>query len=83
MRLCYPSEQGTVHPTEKVPGLFEYLLRTCKNPGDLVLNDTMGSGTTVMAALQCGRRAIGIEMDQAYFEIARRRSESAQMPTRA
>lgn len=69
-----------LHPTQKPAALFEYLIRTYTNPGELVLDNCMGSGTTVVASLQCGRRAIGIEQDPGYFEIARMRVATMQMP---
>jgi site-specific DNA-methyltransferase (adenine-specific) len=50
-----------------------YLIRTYTNPGDTVLDNTMGSGTTGVAAIQEGRKFIGIERERKYFEIARRR----------
>lgn len=68
------------HPTEKPVGLCEYLIRTYTNPGELVLDNCMGSGTTVLAALNEGRRAIGIELDPGYFALAKRRIETMQMP---
>lgn len=70
-----PVEQ--CHPTQKPVDLLSYLIRTYTNPGDLVLDCTMGSGTTGVAALQTGRRFIGIELDSAYFQIAHRRITDA------
>jgi hypothetical protein len=58
---------------------MEYLIRTYTNPGELVLDNTMGSGTTIVAALNTGRRAIGMERSPEYFEIARKRLETAPM----
>lgn len=66
-----------VHPTQKPVALMEYLIRTYTNPGDVVLDNTMGSGTTIVAAVNCQRRAIGIERDPDYFRIAQRRIQSA------
>jgi site-specific DNA-methyltransferase (adenine-specific) len=62
-----------LHPTQKPVALMEYLIRTYTNPGDTVLDNTMGSGTTGVAALQTGRRFIGIERDPTYFAIAQER----------
>lgn len=62
-----------VHPTQKPVPLFEYLIRTYTNPGDTVLDNTMGSGTTGVAAVNTGRDFIGIEKDPGYFTIAERR----------
>ena len=69
------SERGqrAVHPTQKPVALMEYLIRTYTNPGDVVLDNTMGSGTTGVAAINTGRDFIGIEKDPGYFEIAERR----------
>lgn len=67
------SEGKTVHPTQKPVALMDYLIRTYTNEGEVVLDFTMGSGTTGVAALQAGRRFIGIERDEGYFEIAERR----------
>jgi site-specific DNA-methyltransferase (adenine-specific) len=70
-----PHDGVTVHPTQKPVALMEYLIRTYSNPGDAVLDNTMGSGTTGVACVATGRKFIGIEIDPAYVEIARRRIE--------
>lgn len=75
--LNIPSEGGTVHPTQKPVALMEYLIRTYTNEGEVVLDFTMGSGTTGVAAMNTGRRFIGIERDEKYFEIACKRIEDA------
>lgn len=62
-----------VHPTQKPVALMEYLIRTYTNEGETVLDNTMGSGTTGVAARNAGRKFIGIERDDAYFAIARDR----------
>jgi site-specific DNA-methyltransferase (adenine-specific) len=64
---------GKFHPTQKPVALMEYLIRTYTNPGDVVLDNCMGSGTTGVAATKTGRRFIGIERDPGYFAIASRR----------
>jgi site-specific DNA-methyltransferase (adenine-specific) len=66
-----------VHPTQKPLPLLEYLVKTYTNPGDTVLDCTMGSGTTGAACGRLGRRFIGIEKDEAYFEIAVNRIKNA------
>lgn len=71
-------ERDTVHPTQKPVELMEYLIRTYTNEGETVLDNTMGSGTTGVAAINAGRKFIGIEKDQGYFEIAVRRIKEAQ-----
>lgn len=61
---------GGLHPTQKPLDLLRYLILTYTNPGDLVLDFTMGSGTTIVAAKHLGRRAIGVEMDERYVNVA-------------
>lgn len=70
-------ERGTVHPTQKPVALMEYLIRTYTNPGDVVLDNCMGSGTTGVACANTGRRFIGMERDPNYFDIACDRVEKA------
>ena len=64
---------GNIHPTQKPVALMEYLIRTYTNEGETVLDFTMGSGTTGVAAKNLGRKFIGIELDQGYFDIAVKR----------
>jgi site-specific DNA-methyltransferase (adenine-specific) len=73
--LAFSSRDGErgLHPTQKPVALMDYLIRTYTNPGEIVLDFTMGSGTTGVAALRAGRRFIGIERDEGYFSIAERR----------
>ena len=66
----------TVHPTQKPVALMEYFIKTYTNEGDTVLDFTMGSGTTGVAAKNLGRNFIGIELDPTYFQIAKERIES-------
>ncbi len=63
-------ERGTVHPTQKPVPLFEYFVRTYTNEGDTVLDNTMGSGTTGVACAATGRKFVGIEAHEPYFDIA-------------
>ena len=65
------------HPTQKPVALMEYLIRTYTNEGEVVLDFTMGSGTTGVAAMNTGRKFIGIELDEGYFDIACDRIEKA------
>ena len=68
---------GNVHPTQKPVALMEYLIRTYTDERDTVLDFTMGSGTTGVAAKNTGRKFIGIELDKEYFKIAARRIHEA------
>lgn len=67
-----------VHPTQKPIALMEYLIKTYTNEGDVVLDFTMGSGSTGVACRQCNRDFIGIELDEKYFEIAKERIREVQ-----
>ncbi len=58
------------HPTQKPVALLAYLIRTYTNPGEIVLDNTMGSGTTLVAAQREGRRCTGIEISEEYCKIA-------------
>ena len=75
--------QDICHPTQKPVALMEYLIRTYTNPGETVLDFTMGSGTTGVAAANTGRRFIGIEMDANYFAVAQSRIRKAQADAEA
>jgi len=63
------------HPTQKPLALLEYLIKTYTNEGDLVLDFTCGSGTTLVACEKLNRRWIGIEINEGYCEIAKKRIE--------
>lgn len=71
--LRIASEARVFHPTQKPLALFEYLIRTYSNPGDLVLDNCMGSGTTAIACINTGRNFIGFELDQHYHRHAEER----------
>jgi DNA modification methylase len=71
------SGDGRYHPTQKPVALMEYLICTYTNQGETVLDFTMGSGTTGVACKNLGRKFIGIEQDERYFEIAKKRIDSA------
>ena len=66
-----------LHPTQKPVKLMEYLIKTYTNEGEVVLDNTMGSGTTGVACVNTNRRFIGMELDDKYFEIAERRITDA------
>ena len=62
-----------VHPTEKPVDLCEYMINTYTNEGNLILDNTCGSGTTLLAARNLKRKCIGIELEEKYCEIAKNR----------
>ncbi|EGT5564419.1 TPA: site-specific DNA-methyltransferase [Clostridioides difficile] len=62
-----------LHPTQKPIDLLEYLIKTYTNEGDLVLDFTMGSGSTGVACINTNRRFVGIELDEKYFNISSKR----------
>ena len=62
-----------VHPTQKPVALLEYLIKTYSNEGDTVLDFTMGSGSTGVACRNTNRDFIGIELDEEYYNIAKKR----------
>lgn len=68
-----PNRNGKLHPTQKSVELLEYLIRTYTNEGETVLDNTMGSGSTIIAAINTNRNAIGIELNEDYFKIAQNR----------
>lgn len=75
--LQFKQEKG-YHPTQKPVPLMEYLIKTYSNEGETVLDNTMGSGTTGVAAIQCDRKFIGIESEKEYYDIAVRRIRLAE-----
>jgi DNA modification methylase len=86
-RERYPAEVLTIdlddarirhHRTQKPVALMEYLIRTYTNEGETVLDNTMGSGTTLVACLNTGRCGIGIEKDPEIFAVAEKRIAAAQ-----
>jgi len=71
------SAQQQVHPTQKPVPLLEYLIKTYSNEGDTVMDNTMGSGSTGVAARNTNRNFIGIEKDPVFFNIAVQRVDAA------
>jgi site-specific DNA-methyltransferase (adenine-specific) len=65
-----------LHPTQKPVELLQYLIRTYTNEGDVVLDNAMGSGSTIVAAIKENRQYLGIEKDEHFFEIAKNRIEN-------
>ena len=71
--LEYSKSYNHYHPTEKPVPLLEDLIKTYTNEGDIVLDFTMGSGSTGVACKNLNRNFIGIELDEGYFNIAKER----------
>lgn len=72
-------QKCSYHPTQKPVALCAYLISTYTSPGDTVLDPCMGSGTTGVAALQTGRKFIGIDSDKHWYDVAYERI--SQTPT--
>lgn len=71
--LKYKKDYNGFHQTQKPILLLEDLIKTFSNENDLVVDLTMGSGSTGVASVNCGRKFIGIELDEKYFKIAKER----------
>ena len=67
-----------LHPTQKPVALLEYLIKTYTSPGEVVLDNCMGSGSTGVACVNTGRSFIGMELDAGYYETACKRIKEAQ-----
>jgi len=74
--LKFDKDKNHLHPTQKPVPLMEYLIKTYTNEDETVLDFTMGSGSTGVAAKNINRNFIGIEMDENYFNIAKERIEN-------
>lgn len=61
------------HPTQKPIALMDFFVEKLSNPGDLVLDPFMGSGSSGVSAIRNGRRFIGIELEETYYDIATNR----------
>lgn len=68
-----PNRKNKLHPTQKPVALFEYLIKTYSNKGDLVLDNCMGAATTAIACLKTERNFIGFETELEYFNIGNQR----------
>ncbi|NBL00775.1 MAG: site-specific DNA-methyltransferase [Erysipelotrichia bacterium] len=66
-------QKSSFHPTQKPVALFEYLIKTYTNEGDLVLDNCMGSGTTAIACINTNRNYIGFELDSGYYNLTNER----------
>lgn len=75
IQISNANQKDKVHPTQKPIALMKYLIKTYTNEGNIVLDNCMGSGTCGVAALKLGRKFIGIELDEDYFQTAKNRIE--------
>ena len=75
--LEYNKEHKGFHPTAKPVALLEHLIKIYTNENDLVLDNTMGSGSTGVACMNTGRKFIGVEKEEKYFKIAEERIKEA------
>ena len=71
--IQFNTESKKVHQTQKPVELLEYLIKTYTQDGEIILDNTMGSGSTGVAALNLHRKFIGMELDENYFQIAEKR----------
>lgn len=73
--INFPQKREGLHPTQKPTELLEYLIKTYTLDEQVVLDNTMGSGSTGVACINTNRKFIGIELDNTYYEIAKNRIE--------
>ena len=73
MEFSNANRKNNFHPTQKPVALLDYLIKTYTNENEVVLDFTMGSGSTGVACINTNRKFIGIELDDKYFEIAENR----------
>ncbi len=79
---AFAKDTFTEHPTQKPVSLLEYLIKTYSNEGDRVLDFCMGSGTAGIACSNTDRSFFGIEKEERYFELAKRRIDDASRQSR-
>ena len=77
LKFSKEKQKENYHPNQKPLRLVEWLINTYSNPGDIVLDNCMGSGTTAVAAKRLGRRFIGMELEPDFVQIAHRRYMAA------
>ncbi len=76
--LYFPRDEPLIHPTQKPVALMSYLINTYTNYGEIILDNAMGVGTTLIAALTEGRQAVGREISEDYCKVAK---EQLQQPS--
>jgi site-specific DNA-methyltransferase (adenine-specific) len=80
LQFASDKQKLNLHPTQKPLALCEYLIKTYSNEGDIILDNCAGSGTTLVAAENLNRKFIGIELEERYVEVIRKRlSQSNQL----
>ena len=77
--LEFKKDYGGYHPTQKPVALLEHLIRIYTNENDVVLDNCMGSGSTLVACVNTNRNYIGFELDEKYCKIARNRVFKARL----
>ena len=80
--IKFNRDKDKLHPTQKPVPLCEYLIKTYTNEGETVLDNCMGSGSTGIACINTNRNFIGIELDNTYFEIAKKRIEEVSIKSK-
>lgn len=76
--IKFKRDKEKLHPTQKPVALLEYLIKTYTTEGELVLDNCMGSGSTGVACINTNRKFIGIELDENYFNVAKKRIEETE-----
>lgn len=76
IEISNANQRNKIHPTQKPVELFEYLIKTYSNEGEMVLDNCMGSGTTAIACINTDRNYLGFELDEEYHNIANERINS-------
>lgn len=77
LKFATDKQKSSLHPTQKPLSLFQYLIETYTKPGDVILDNCMGSGTTAEACMNTDRKFIGFENDAEIFSIAENRISQA------
>ena len=80
--IYFQNDKLEIHDVSKPVALFEYLIKTYTNEGDLVLDNCIGSGTTAVACINTNRNFIGMELEQKYVDIANKRIEETLKQTK-
>ena len=75
LKISNANRKNRIHPNQKPVKLFEWLIKTYSNPGELVLDNCTGSGTTAIACTNTNRNFIGFETDKEYYEKSLERIE--------